>query len=382
MFIELKLLSSEFEQVLMSGSNDLTLIVEEKFLSLIEQQEVAASTDEFDLRSENYIRLANLYHFHKDFEKEERILNRFANSERAANDDLVEVYERLDKVSNLRHLQEKVKMQEFSIEGELELVSIESEPDPVEMSSRKKVSQPIRSDKRPLIGQTITALSVCAVYTGKGLEDELVQLALVLFQYSAGDDKPFKILGNYVGNRNPSQPIADEIYNRFCIRSADLKDNPLDKQKVAELFERADYVISHNNADIERQQICMFYPEARQSKWYSTQKDIPWRALGFESKSLSELSRAQGKMKPRTSSERAMAICNLLQQEEPYAGYPFIERIYYMQPMKELVWTPQMEKRYKKLNGKHILSKIVGGAILVLSGIAAGLVYAGMIPLN
>lgn len=368
----------------MSGSNNLTLIVEEKFLSLIEQQENAANTDKFDLSSESYIRLANLYHFHKEFDKEEGILNRFANSERAANDDLVEVYERLDKVSNLRHLQEKVKLQEFTSEGDLKLVSIESEPDPVvvEMSSRKKVSQTIRSDKRSLIGQTITALSVCAVYTGKGTDDELVQLALVLFQYSAGDEKPFKILGNYVGNRKPSCPVADEIYNRFCIRPTELRDSPLDKRKVAELFEKADYVISHNNADIERQQICLLYPEARQSKWYSTQKDIPWRALGFDSKSLSELSRAQGKMKPRTSSERAMAICNLLQQEEPYAGYPFMERIYYMKPMKELVWTPQMEKQHKKLNGGFTLLKIVSGAFFGLSGIVAGLVYAGIIPLN
>ena len=368
----------------MSGSNNLTFIVEEKFLSLIEQQEVAAKTDKFDLRSENYVRLANLYHFHKDFEKEESILNRFANSERAANDDLSEVYERLDKVSNLRHLQEKVKLQEFSGDGDLELVGIESEPDPVvvEMSSRKKVSQPKRGDKRPLIGQTITALSVCGVYTGKGPEDELIQLALVLFQYAAGDDKPFKILGNYVGNRKPSCPVADEFYNRFCIRPADLRESTLDKLKVAALFEKADYVISHNNADVERQHICMFYPEARQSKWYSTQKDIPWRALGFESKSLSELSRAQGKMKPRTSSERAMAICNLLQQEEPYAGYPFMERIYYMQPMKELVWTPQLEKQHKKLNSKHTFLKIAGGVALALSGIGAGLVYAGIIPLS
>ena len=77
-----------------------------------------------------------------------------------------------------------------------------------------------------------------------------------------------------------------------------------------------------------------------------------------------------------------MAICNLLQQEEPYAGYPFMERIYYMQPMKELVWTPHMEKRHKKLNGERSLSKIVGAAVLFLSGIAAGLAYAGVTPFN
>jgi len=368
----------------MSGSNNLTLIVEEKFLSLIEQQENVATSDNFDLSSENYIRLANLYHFHKDFEKEEGILNRFANSNRAANDDLVAVYDRLDKVSNLRHLQQKVKMQEFSSEGDLKLVSIETDPEPVvvAISSRKKVNQSIRNEKRPLIGQTITALSVCAVYTGKTPEDELVQLALVLFQYTAGDERPFKILGNYVGNRKPTRPIADEIYNRFRIRPADLREHPLERQKIAALFEKADYVISHNNADIERHQICLFYPEARQSKWYSTQKDIPWRALGFESKSLSELSRAQGKPTPRTSSERAMAICNLLQQEEPFAGYPFMERIYYMQPMKELVWTLQLEKQHKKLNNKYVLLKVIAGIVIALTAITSGLVYAGIFQLS
>lgn len=368
----------------MSSSNNLTLIVEEKFLSLIEQQENVASTDNLDLSSENYIRLANLYHFHKDFEKEEDILNRFANSECAANDDLVDVYERIDKVSNLRHLQEKASLRDFSSDGDLKLVSIETGPDPivVEMSSRKKTTQVKRIDKLSLIGQTITALSVCAVYTGKGLEDELIQLALVLFEYTAGEEKPFKILGNYVGNRRPHHPVADEIYNRFCIRPSDLRNDPLEKQKVAKLFEKADYVISHNNADIERQQICLFYPEAGQSKWYSTQKDIPWRALGFESKSLSELSRAQGKNVPRTSSERAMAICNLLQQEEPYAGYPFMERIYYMKPMKELAWTPEMEKRYKKQNNNHVYLKIAGGVVLALSATTVGLVYAGILPFN
>jgi hypothetical protein len=363
-----------------ANTSNLTLIVEEKALAALSHIEKSRKGSGSTVPSDCYLQLANLYHFHKEYEKEEGILNRFVKLPNAANDDFVEIFDRIERVSALRKIQRENKPVQTANLHQLKLVDSEEDDrvETIDLSSHQALNQSQREGKRSLIGQTITALSVCAVYTGKTERDELIQLALVLFQYKAGESKPFNVIAEYQGNRVPRMDVNDETYRHFSMQSEDLKSNPLDIKKIAAMFEKADYVISHNDTEFERKHVCSVYPEANQSKWYSTQKDIPWKALGFETKSLSDLTRALGKAKPRTSLERAKAICALLQQEEPFAGYPFMERIYYMKPMKPITWTKALERKHKRMMRRHFGLKIAGGLILFSSILLAGLVYAGV----
>lgn len=362
-------------------TSDLTKIVEQKTLKLIDNMEVAAFESEAPLRAENYVKLANLYHFHKEFLKERDILIRFTESSLAFEEDLMEIYERIEHISKTIHLAPEADASLAETDDSLSLVGIESEPDIVELSSNTKVIHKHKNESSNLSGKTIKVLSVCAVYTGRGDEDEIVQLSLVLTQYTEGEEIPFHILDTYTGNRKTLLPPAKKILSKFNIRDEAAETRPLKNEKVIQLFNQAEYVVSHNNPNIERRFIVTLFPELISCKWYSTQKDIPWRALGYDSISLSKITMALGRRKPRSSLERAKAISQLLQHHEPSSNNYLIERIHYMKPMQAIEMTKAMKLQHKRMTNKKGAGKWLLGLIFIASAAAAGLWYMGIIEL-
>jgi hypothetical protein len=358
-------------------TSDLTKIVVQKTLRLIDNMEVAAFEKGTPLRAENYLKLANLYHFHKEFTKEREILVRFTESSLAFEEDLMEVYERIEHISKTIHVVPEVETSAHP-EDLLSLVAIESEPDIVELSSNSKVTHKHKNDESNLNGKTIKVASVCAVYTGRKDEDEIIQLSIVLTQYAQGSESPFHILETYTGNRKTLITPPQKILTKFNIRDNAYETRPLDKAKLLRIFSDADYVVSHNNPNIERRFIVTLLPQLINSKWYSTQKDIPWRALGYDSTSLSKISLALGKRKPRTSLERAKAISQLLQHHEPSNNHFLIERIHYMKPMQSIEMTKAMKQQHKKMARKSTSGWLVLIVALLSSG-AVGLWYFGIV---
>jgi len=385
------------------ATNNLTDIVENKLLSLIENEEVAAFDGKETLRSENYVKLADLYHFHKAFDKEEEILTRFSESSFANNEELMDIYERIEKVSKTRHVlnrgnielkpspaknppapnkpasgaaasetKNKESFLERAVkEEELALQAIESEPDIVEISSNANVVHKNKNTETALEGLTITVLAVCAVYTGRLETDEIVELSLVLFEYTEGKENPFSVLKTYTGNRKTLVVPPSKVLTKFSIEPDAYLTTPLNKETVLSMFLQADYVVSHNNPNVERKLLITLFPEIIDANWHSTQKDIPWRALGFESVGLSHIVKSFGKRKPRGSLERAKAISQVLQQEEPSNHHPYIERIHYMKPMKSIEWTKEMERQNKRMAVSRSKGKVIVGVIVVVAIAAA-----------
>jgi len=333
---------------------NLTDIVEQKFLTLIDDEELTAFENDGVLHSGNYIKLANLYHFQKEFKKEEKILGRYTESKFADAKELTDIFERIDVISEKRHILEQAPLNKNIEDSGLSLTTLESEQEAVELGSNKEVIHQNKNTQTAIEGLTITVLSVCAVYTGQKPDDEIVELSLVLLEYTESKENPFSIIKTYQGNRQSNKPIPKKLSHKFNLSSGSSLEKPMDKEEILQMFLRANYVVSHNHADIERKHLVTLFPVLKSCKWYSTQKDIPWKALGFESTSLSDITKSFGRRKPRTSMERAKAICQILQHKESSTNDPLIERIHYMKPMRELEWTDEMQQQHKNMYKKQV----------------------------
>lgn len=360
-------------------SLNLTELVEQKLLAVVDLQESHSNTKKEVLHVENYLKLADLYHFHKDFEKEHQILVRFSKSEFASPEELQDIYERIERVAKTRHVLRSSIIEKASAIDALSLIAIESEPDVVEMHSRAKVNLTHISPKREIEPEVIKYLTLCAAYTGKKENEEIIQLSLVLSEFSPGAEQKFKLLKSLTCARKVLKPLQESIFQKFNIdKDAHIK-SPFKLDEVIALFKEADYIISHNHPEIERNLLVTLMPEIIDSQWYSSQKDIPWRALGYDSIGLSKLCRELGKRMPRTTMERAKAISLILQQQEPSGGNIFFERIRNMKPMKAIVMTDTMLANHKKLRGTQSkLGPVIFTLVILAAATVAGFKYWGV----
>jgi len=335
---------------------NLTNLVEQKFLSQLEKEEASARETDKVLSSNIYMRLANLYHFHKDLAKEEAILVRYSELPFAEKDQLMDIYERIETLSKKRHILSENKMTSIQPTREqghkegLSLLSIDEDDDVLQINSDNKVKHKHKDSQPSLAEKDIRILTLGAVFTGQKEDDELIEISMVLFDYSASDDKPFQLIETYTGNRETIKKPPEKVLSKYLITPDAHQVTPLDREKVLYLFELADYVVSHGQSDVERKLIVTLFPELIDAEWYSSKKDIPWRALGFESIELADIIQSYGRRRPRTSMEQAKAIFQLLKNTEPESDTLYIERIHYMNPMKPLNWTDEMQAQHLYLN--------------------------------
>ncbi|MDQ7050682.1 MAG: hypothetical protein Q9M92_14555 [Enterobacterales bacterium] len=356
---------------------NLTNLVEQKFLAQLEQEETIARDSNKTLSSNIYMRLANLYHFHRDLIKEEAILVRYSELPFADKEQLLEIYERIEELSNQRHILNENKMTSINStvpnddKAGLSLLSIESEDEFLAMSSDAKVFHKHKDSQPSLEEKDIRILTIGAIFTGQRDDDELIEISVVLFDYCANQDKPFQLIETYTGNRETIKAPPEAILSKYFISPDAHQITPLDREKILYLFDLADYVVSHGQSDVERKLIVTLFPELIDAEWYSSKKDIPWRALGFESIELADIIQSYGRRRPRTSMEQAKSIFQLLKNTEPESDTLYIERIHYMKPMKPLTWTDEMQAQHLRLNEIKPQRQFKGAGLFVVFIIAA-----------
>lgn len=343
--------------------------IEDKLLSIIRSTEVVAAKSLTPISAKVYLQLADLYHFHKDYQNEIAILKRFSQLEQAANDSLIEIYERIERASQLK---------EFALQNEfpqvLELVPVNGE---VVDKPRYKSAPQTRSNKRPFNQVKHTVLTVCAAYTGRSDADEIAQLALVLFEYRPEAEVKKELLETFVGERSTKLALPQTVATQFNINIGNKIVNSFDIDKIKKMFERADFVVSHNNAEVERKLLATLVSSAAEKPWYSSQKDIPWRALRIETSRLTQLARLLEEKIPRTCIERAITISQILEKSEPFSNQIYLERLYHMQPMKRLEWSDTLIKQRKRFERSSFnkLIKVISGVVGVLSMMTTSYFY-------
>ncbi len=358
--------------------NSLSQRVERNLIQQIKRKEAEAGAKQAFVMCDDYIALANLYQSNQLFQKEFTILSRFINLGLALHDDLEKVELRLRQAKARLHQQRQqcpgLSTASSSSPAAAHLINrpIEEKDAPkLELAleeiddGKETLWQPQSSQKThntaasrvaKLPERTIKLVSICAAYTGKKHDDELFELALIAFEYCTNNDMVMRLTDDYHGLRLPSKDIPASARLRFGVNQQELKNSRFDHDHIQQVLEGAHSVISHNDPVIERQLFLCHFPAFSKLEWRSSQIDIPWKALGFETTSLSTLaSFYQLRSGTRTPTERAKTIIRLLAQYEPETNHTLIKRLMSCSPMSPMKWNDELRSHSKRLNRKGLL---------------------------
>lgn len=355
------------------GQPDLTANIERKVCALIDAAEEKAGHDGQQVDAKLYLQLADLFHFHKKFKKEVDILKRFTHFKFANKDEFVEILERIENAKELEQLTEERREAPtpLALVPDVEHDGKKHE-EFISISSEKKVEPRAPTGKEPFDNQTIKVLALSAAYTGVSDKDEIAQVAMVLFEYTSSRMKKGKIVSSFWGKRKTKIKVPEKTVNEFSLNLNEKDVLEFDKDKALEMFDQADLVVSHNDAEVERKLLATLIPEMIDKPWHSSERDIPWRAMGFETNRLAQLAGQLDEKVPHSCMDRALFISRMLQKTEPFSSHVYLERLYNMQPMKAFQWTDTLEKQTKKLarannnNTLWIVFAVMGGVSIAV----------------
>ncbi|WP_298163848.1 3'-5' exonuclease [Novosphingobium sp.] len=149
-------------------------------------------------------------------------------------------------------------------------------------------------------------------------KDEIIELAMVPFFYSANDE----IVGigdSFSALRQPSRPISAEVTKLTGIDSAMVAGKSIDPADVA-AFADGNLVIAHN-APFDRRFLERFCPALAENPWACSMSEVGWAGEGFESSKLAYLALSSGFYYDR---HRALNDCHaaieLLSRPLPVTG--------------------------------------------------------------
>lgn len=122
-------------------------------------------------------------------------------------------------------------------------------------------------------------------------KDEIIELAMVPFYYSAADEL-VAIGGAFNELREPAVPITPDVTRLTGIDSSMVAGRKIDPVNVA-AFAGSSLVIAHNAA-FDRRFVERFCPALAANPWACSMSEVDWREAGFESTKLAYLALSSG----------------------------------------------------------------------------------------
>lgn len=129
--------------------------------------------------------------------------------------------------------------------------------------------------------------------TGLTDEDEVIEIALILFEFDRHSGDILKLVDSYTALREPETMISQEASKLHGIKKEDLVGKDLDYEVVISLLKRAEFVIAHN-AEFDKSFLKDLFTGLDNKKWLCSMRDIDWYQEGIESKSLSSIAKHYG----------------------------------------------------------------------------------------
>jgi DNA polymerase-3 subunit epsilon len=167
----------------------------------------------------------------------------------------------------------------------------------LELSADFKVSRRLlvremyaEPDGRPLLHGVLVDTET----TGLDLEaDQIIELAVLSFEFDPESGQVFRILGAYDGLEDPGRPIPPEATAVHGITDAMVAGKRVDDARVQELVEGADIVIAHN-AEFDRPFLERRLPLFETLPWACSYRQIDWTAEGIGSAKLEYVAYVSG----------------------------------------------------------------------------------------
>jgi len=123
-------------------------------------------------------------------------------------------------------------------------------------------------------------------------DDEVIQICMLPFIYAHDPvTSQYIIIGvypPYVGFKEPSVLLTQEIVDLTGITMDMLRGKKLDISQIETILEKADFIIAHNAA-FDRPFTDDISEIFSKKKWACSMSNVPWKDLGFESLKLTHL---------------------------------------------------------------------------------------------
>lgn len=155
-----------------------------------------------------------------------------------------------------------------------------------------------------------------------GLDPDLhkiIELAILPFHFSS-TGMIYDVLPGYAGFEDPKEPIPPEIVDLTGITDAEVRDQALDDEAVADLVGSSSLVIAHN-AGFDRRFLERRFPLFIDKPWACSFSQIPWSEEGLASRKLDYI---LGQLGFFFDDHRALADCqavlHLLSLDLPRSG--------------------------------------------------------------
>lgn len=121
--------------------------------------------------------------------------------------------------------------------------------------------------------------------------DEVVELAMVLFEFDYNAGEITRVVDSYCGLREPGVPIHPGAARVHGLTLDNLRGKQLDSERVVAILSDSDFLIAHNSS-FDKPFVCRLFRQASQIPWACSCKDIRWHMYGYGSAKLQELIRA------------------------------------------------------------------------------------------
>lgn len=123
--------------------------------------------------------------------------------------------------------------------------------------------------------------------------DRIIELALVVFEYSAASGEVGRVLGTLDALEDPGMPIPAASTAIHGITDAMVAGQRIDDAAVARLLEGVGIVIAHN-AGFDRKFLEPRLPVFTALPWGCSWQEVPWSEAGIESSKLEYLAYRHG----------------------------------------------------------------------------------------
>lgn len=120
------------------------------------------------------------------------------------------------------------------------------------------------------------------------LQDKVIELGMVAFEYLPETGEITRVLGRYNGFEDPGFPLPDEIKEITGITDDMVAGQRFDDAEVQNLAASASLVIAHNAA-FDRKFVETRFPVFRDTPWACTVSQIDWKSERISSRTLDYL---------------------------------------------------------------------------------------------
>ena len=155
--------------------------------------------------------------------------------------------------------------------------------------------------------------------TGTDINDRLIELGMVLFEYDPVTGQAYRVLETFDELQDPGIPIPSESTKIHGISDEMVKNKSIDLTKVKQLLNQSSLIIAHN-AKFDRRFVETTFPDLGfdQKPWACTFEQIPWTEEGLGSAKLEFLAYQFGfHYVAHRASNDCHALLEILQKELP-----------------------------------------------------------------